>query len=419
MNVEIVTIGDELLLGFTVDTNAAFLARELAALGIGISRRTTVGDDPAGIAEAVRDALQRAGAVITTGGLGPTADDMTKPAVAGVFGRGMHLDEAHVAWMRDRWRTRFGREMPESNVRQAVVPDGCELLHNAHGSAPGIWLEDEQGRWVAMLPGVPREMKGMSRDALLPRLRTRLAAAGGGSRVVRSRTLRTTGVAESLIADRVAELAAGWPDLTLAYLPGAEGVDLRVTVRDVPAPAADARLQEAATAIQARLGAAIYGEDTQDLAAIVLAGLRARGRTLAVAESCTGGMLGARITAVPGASDVFLGGAIAYANEVKVAVLGVDPAAIQRDGAVSEPVVRRMATGARERTGASVGIGITGIAGPDGGSEEKPVGTVWIGLDVDGTVEATRVVLSGDRDEVRRRAAQAALDLLRRRLAPG
>lgn len=418
MNVEIVTIGDELLLGFTIDTNAAHLARELAALGIEISRRTTVGDDAAAIAGAVRDALDRAGAVITTGGLGPTADDVTKPAIAGVFGRAMHLDEGHVEWMRERWRTRFGREMPESNVRQATVPDGCELLPNAHGSAPGIWLEDERGRWVAMLPGVPREMVGMCRDALLPRLRTMAGADGDGRVVVRSRTVRTTGIAESLIADRVAELAAGWADVSLAYLPGVDGVDLRVTIRGVPGATADDRLAAAVAAIRERLGDAIYGEDVQDLAEIVLDHLRASGHTLAVAESCTGGMLGGRVTSIPGSSDVFLGGVIAYADTVKVAVLGVDPAVIAREGAVSEPVVRQLATGARERTGATIGIGISGVAGPGGGTEAKPVGTVWIGLDIDGAVDAARMVLVGNRDEVRRRAAQAALDLLRRRVAP-
>src|SRR3954452_22903795 len=191
MDVELITVGDELLLGFTIDTNAAHLARELAAIGIGIRRRGTVGDVAEDIATAVREALDRTGAVITTGGLGPTSDDLTKPSIAAIFGRGMQLDEEHVAWMEQRWQHRFGRKMPESNRAQAMLPEGARKLTNNHGSAPGIWLEDDRGRWVAMLPGVPREMRGMLADTLLPLVRDRL---GGAGLVVRSRTLRTTGI---------------------------------------------------------------------------------------------------------------------------------------------------------------------------------------------------------------------------------
>src|SRR5438309_6547300 len=197
MDVELITIGDELLLGFTIDTNAAQLARELASIGIGIRRRATVGDGAEDIARAVGEAIGRTGAVITTGGLGPTSDDLTKPSIASIFGRGMRLDEEHVAWMEQRWQQRFNRRMPESNRAQAMLPDGATKLQNNHGSAPGIWLEDERGRWVAMLPGVPREMRGMLSDTLLPIIRERL---GDVRRVVRSRTLRTTGVGESFIA---------------------------------------------------------------------------------------------------------------------------------------------------------------------------------------------------------------------------
>lgn len=417
MQIEIVTVGDELLLGFTIDTNAAFLARALGEIGVEVVRRATVGDDAAAIRDAVREALERTGGVITTGGLGPTADDMTKPAIAALFGRGMHVDEAHVAWMRERWRTRFGREMPEANVNQARVPDGAALLRNNHGSAPGIWLEDERGRWVAMLPGVPREMRGMCADTIVPRLRERVAAAGAPPAVVRSRTLRTTGIPESLLADRVADVAAGLRDLTLAYLPGIDGVDLRLTVRGAAPAEADARLEAAAAALRARLGEGIYGEDAADLPAIVLDLLRVRGMTLAVAESCTGGLLGARVTAIPGSSDVFLGGVIAYANDVKRTHLGVEGDVLEREGAVSEAVARQMAAGARALTGATIGVGITGVAGPGGGTPDKPVGTVWIAADLAGAVEAVRLTLWGNREEIRHRATQAVLDLLRTRLA--
>ena len=416
MHIEVVTIGDELLLGYTIDTNAAHLARTLAAEGVEISRRTTVGDTAESIADGVREALERTGAVITTGGLGPTSDDLTKPSIAALFGRGMVLDEEHLAWMEERFRTLFQRPMPATNRQQAMLPEGARKLQNNHGSAPGIWLEDERGRWVAMLPGVPREMRGMLADTLLPLIRERL---GDERRVVRSRTLRTTGVGESFIADRVGTLEGGVGDAGLAYLPNAEGTDLRLTVRNASPDDADRRLAHAADRLQSIVGDVVYGEDGADLAAVVLDLCRARGLTIGVAESCTGGLLGARLTAVPGSSDVVLGGVIAYQNEIKSSLLGVDPALLAAHGAVSEGVVRAMATGARTSTGARAGLAITGIAGPGGGSEEKPVGTVWIATDIDGEVDARRLRLIGDRAEVRQRAAQSVMEMLRRRILFG
>ena len=219
MHIEVVTIGDELLLGYTIDTNAAHLARALAGEGVEISRRTTVGDAAATITTAVRDALDRAGAVITTGGLGPTSDDLTKPSIAALFGREMVLDEEHLAWMEERFTRLFQRPMPATNKQQAMLPEGARKLKNNHGSAPGIWLEDDRGRWVAMLPGVPREMRGMLADTLLPLIEERL---GDDRRVVRSRTLRTTGIGESAIADLVGTLPHGVGDVGLAYLPNAD-----------------------------------------------------------------------------------------------------------------------------------------------------------------------------------------------------
>lgn len=411
MKVEVVTIGDELLLGFTIDTNAAHLARVLAAEGVEIVRRTTCGDTAESIAAAVSDALARTGAVITTGGLGPTSDDLTKPSIAALFGREMVLDEAHLAWMQERWRTRFQRPMPESNRQQAMLPAGARKLVNHHGSAPGIWIEDERGRWVAMLPGVPREMRGMLADTLLPLVRERL---DGGGRVVRSRTLRTTGVGESHIADLIGTIAGGVGDVGLAYLPNADGTDLRLTVRDVLSDDADTRLAAAADRVRGVVAAAVYGEDSADLAEVVLAICRARGLTIGVAESCTGGMLGARLTAIPGSSDVVRGGIIAYDDAIKSSLLGVPAAVLREYGAVSEPVVRGMATGARSAIGSDAALAITGVAGPGGGTEAKPVGTVWIALDFRGEVQSRRYVMVGDRAEVRHRSAQAALEMLRR-----
>ena len=410
--VEVVTIGDELLLGFTIDTNAAHLARALASIGMHIVRRTTVGDSAEAIADAVREALDRTGAVITTGGLGPTSDDLTKPSIAAIFGRGMILDQAHLDWMAERWQRRFNRPLPAANRQQAMIPVGAVKLENNHGSAPGIWLEDDEGRWVAMLPGVPREMRGMLQDTLLPRLGRRI----GAGTVVQSLTLRTTGIGESLLADRIDSMSGGPLGAVLAYLPSIAGVDLRLTVRDVSLLDADAVLRRDGTRLRALLGAAIYGENDDDLAAVVLSMCRARGLSVGLAESCTGGLLGARLTAIAGASDVVLGGVIAYHNDVKIDLLGVSRATLAEHGAVSEQVVREMAAGARKVTNAGVGLAITGIAGPTGGTPEKPVGTVWVAADVQGDVGARLLKLWGDRDEIRQRSAQWTLGLLRERL---
>jgi nicotinamide-nucleotide amidase len=415
MDVELITIGDELLLGFTIDTNAAHLARELASIGIGIRRRASVGDVAEDIATVVREALQRTGAVITTGGLGPTSDDLTKPSIASLFGRGMCLDDEHLVWMEQRWQQRFHRRMPESNRAQAMLPEGATKLVNKHGSAPGIWLEDEHGRWVAMLPGVPREMRGMLGDTLLPILRERVARAGEPT-VVRSRTLRTTGVAESLLADQIDPIRDRLGVISLAYLPAPDGVDLRLTIRDVPSDVADSTLDDAAVLLRERLGRSIYGQGDTDLASIVLDRCRELGLTIAVAESCTGGLLGARLTSIPGSSDVVLGGIIAYSNEVKRALLGVTEVSLNEHGAVSEHVVREMAEGVCTRLDASVGIGITGVAGPGGGTPEKPVGTVWIAAALPDGTRAVQLRLIGDRDEIRRRATQSSLELVRRSL---
>ena len=414
MNLEIVTIGDELLLGFTIDTNAAHIAREFAALGIRIVRRATVGDDPAVIADAVREALDRTGAVITTGGLGPTADDMTKPSIAAIFGREMVLDAAILENLEQRWLKRFNHPLPPSNRQQAMVPAGATILPNRHGSAPGIWLENDRHQWVAMLPGVPREMRGMIADTMLPLLRDRV---GPDAPVVRSRTLRTANIAESALSDRLDELARGVDGMPLAFLPGKDGVDLRVTSRGASARETERRLDAAATRIRDKVGQCIYGEGDDDLAALMLAACAERHATVAVAESCTGGLLGSRFTAVPGSSAVFLGGTIAYGNDVKVRELGVGVDVIAEHGAVSEPVALAMAAGVRARFGSTIGIGITGIAGPDGGTPEKPVGTVWVAVNVAGHAHAVRATLPGDRNEIRYRAAQLALDRLRRAFA--
>ena len=419
--VELITIGDELLLGFTIDTNAAHISRVLAASGIEIVRRTTVGDEADKIAQAVREALDRTGAVITTGGLGPTSDDLTKPAIARIFGRTMKLDEAIAAKLEERWRTRFPNSVfPSTNRTQAEIPEGARILVNRHGTAPGIWLEDDRGRWVAMMPGVPREMRGMLAEELLPEIRTRMK---GVESVVLSGTLRTTGIAESAIAELLGPNFLGDPQselgsLPLAYLPGVAGVDLRVTAKGMGPDRAQRLVKEAIVKLRSRVEAYAYGEDDADLAAVVLDRCRVLKLKLAVAESCTGGMLGERITNVPGSSDVFLGGVIAYHNDVKKTLLGVRAEDVERYGAVSEEVALQMAAGVRERTGADVGVSVTGIAGPGGGTPDKPVGLVWIAIHSSDT-KARRFHVVGDRAEIRQRAAQAALEMVRRTLAKG
>lgn len=415
MNVEIVTIGDELLLGFTVDTNAAYLARRFGEIGVAIPRRATVGDNASAIADAVRAALDRTGAVITTGGLGPTSDDLTKPAIAEMFGREMYREEAVADAIRTRWaRLKRTGKIPESNFTQAMIPRGAEILPNEHGTAPGLWLEDERGRWVAMLPGVPREMREMLENAVIPRVAAR-RPANETEVVIHSRTIRTTGIPESTLFDRLGPLSTSVEGLSPAYLPGVEGVDVRLTSQGRTAPEADSILDKAAAEIRNALGAYAYGEDNDDLARKVLDVCRSRGLKLAVAESCTGGLLGERITAIPGSSDVFVGGVIAYDNAVKVSLLGVPTALIDRHGAVSGEVAAAMAKGVVDSLGADIGVAITGVAGPGGGTKEKPVGLVWIAIA--GVInECRQLRLFGDRREVRQRAAQAALDMVRRGL---
>ena len=414
MQVEIVTIGDELLLGFTIDTNAAYLARTLAEIGVEIVHRTTVGDDEDRIAAAVRDGIERTGAVITTGGLGPTSDDRTRPAIAKLFGRELVRNDAIVEQIRQRFWRMSSAKMPETNIVQAMVPTGARVLENRHGTAPSLMLEDEKGRWVIMLPGVPREMRGLTNDTIIPLLRERVGAA---PIAIVSRTVRTTGIGESALAERLGDLAKGVNGLPLAFLPGWEGADLRLTSNSLPVDAAVRALDEAEQKLREAAGSFVYGGERDDLAALVLAMCRERGLTIATAESCTGGLLGARVTAIPGSSDVYVGGVVAYDNSVKTTLLGVRDASLSEHGAVSEQVAREMAEGCARSLGTRVGMAITGIAGPGGGTAEKPVGTVWIAVAGAGDTRTLGRVYVGDREEIRLRATQASLDQLRRALA--
>ncbi|MHC4480768.1 MAG: competence/damage-inducible protein A [Planctomycetota bacterium] len=412
MDVELVTVGTELLLGFTLDTNAAELARALAEVGVRVARRSSVGDDEAEIRAAVAGSLERTGFVILTGGLGPTSDDVTKRAVAGLFDVPLELDEAYLAEIERRFRSLRRGSVPASNRSQAEVPRGAEVLPNPRGTAPGLWLSGPQGTAV-MLPGVPHEMRGLLEEQVLPRV-VALLGDRGEVPTTRSRTLRTTGITESGLQDALGALEGDLAPVRLAYLPQGIGVDLRLTVWGLPQAGAERELARAAELLLPALGRHCYGEGESDLAAVVLDRLRARGWTLALAESCTGGMIGARLTAIAGASDVFRGGVICYADESKVRDLGVPAELIRSEGAVSEAVARAMAEGVAQRFGADAAIAITGIAGPGGGSEEKPVGTVWLAVRAGERERAVERRFPGGRRDVRRRSTQAGLDLLRR-----
>jgi nicotinamide-nucleotide amidase len=411
LNLELVTIGTELLLGFTLDSNGSEIARALGEHGVRVVRRTSVADREADIGAVVSEALARTGAVVTTGGLGPTRDDITKRAVAQLFGAPLLFDEGVWQTVVARF-AKLGRVPGASNRVQAEVPRGATVLANRWGTAPGLWLEGERGL-VVMLPGVPYEMRNLLRHEVVPRL-----AARARGRVVRSRVLRTTGIPESALAERLGDVEAEIAPLTLAYLPGEDGVDLRVTAWDLEPPEADARLDVAAELLRSRAGDRIYGEGDADLAAVVLQAARTLGLRLAVAESCTGGLLAKRLTDTPGSSDVVVGGVVAYDNAVKTALLEVPQMLIDRYGAVSEEVVRAMALGAVRRFGVDLAAAVTGIAGPSGGTPEKPVGTVWLATALGERVEAVPVLLPGPRANIRARSAQAALFLLWRRLQP-
>lgn len=413
----IVSVGNELLYGETVDTNAAWLGRELSGWGIDVGRRFTVGDVEEDIDHALALALDAADLVILTGGLGPTPDDLTKSVVARHFHRVLVVDEDVQEELRRHFRSAGYDDVPELSRGQAEIPEGATALANPSGTAPGILLEDD-GKHVVLLPGVPGELK----DIVSGELQPVLAELSGGSRGrIHHRVVHTTGLAETSLAERLEPRLDELPEdvtggIDLAYLPDVRGVDLRFTLRGGTAEEADERFEDLLRELDEVLGPWRFEAESGDVAEAVVDELRHRGWTLAVAESCTGGLVGKRMTDHAGSSDVFVGGVIAYSNPVKIEEVGVSASDLASRGAVSEPVARQLAQGVAERLGTDAGIGITGIAGPGGGSDEKPVGTVWIALSVRGAVEARRHNFSGDRSAIRERAAQAALAGLYRRL---
>jgi nicotinamide-nucleotide amidase len=409
MKAEILTIGDELLRGEIVDTNKSFLSEQLLGLDIETHYHGSVRDDPDAMIDAFRRAAGRSDIVLVSGGLGPTRDDLTSPVLAQAFGRAHRLDPAVLETIRDFFR-RIGREMSENNERQAWFPEGAEVLANPIGTAPGFMLEQGRALFFCM-PGVPRELERMMREQVLPRIAARRGAGG----VVRATLLRTFGIGESSLDDELKDIAASG-DVTLGFRTSFPENYLRPLARAATAAEAEAKLAEVCAAIRRRLGALVYGEGEETMPAVVGRLLREQGRTLAVAESCTGGMIAEQITEVPGASAWFLGGVVAYANAAKSELLGVPPALIERHGAVSDEVARAMAEGARARFGADLAVATTGISGPDGGTPEKPVGSVHVALARAQGTHVAGFVFPLDRSRHRQLTARLALDWVRRAL---
>jgi len=409
MRIEIVTIGNEVLSGRTLDTNFVFLARALEEASVVVAWHTTIGDSVEAIGEALKQALARADAVILTGGLGPTPDDVTRKAVATALNRPLQLEESVLAHIRERVK-KSGRKLPSSIETMALVPRGAEVWQNPAGAAPGMLIAYRR-KPVILLPGPPPELEALATEFVVPWLRQRSGVA------VEHFTLRTFGLFESQLHERIGKLPDQWPGAKLAYLPSWFGVDLRVTVVGATASLARESAERAYRELGERVGAVIYAEGTHTMEEAAAEELVERGWRIAVAESCTGGLLAKRLTDLPGASRYMERGFVTYSNEAKIELLGVSRDVLATHGAVSAPVAERMAAGARKQARVEVGVGITGIAGPDGGNDKKPVGTVFVAVNSP-LGDAVRVhKFMGSRSTVRERAAQTALDMLRRHLA--
>jgi nicotinamide-nucleotide amidase len=409
MKAEILTIGDEVLRGEIIDSNKSLLSDRLLSLDIETHFQVSVRDDPADMTDAFLRAAERSDVVLVSGGLGPTRDDITSEVLAQAFGRELVLDDEALETIRAFFRG-IGREMTENNAKQAWFPESAGVLPNPIGTAPGFVIE-ERGALFFCLPGVPRELSRMMEEQVLPRLARRT----GAGQVVRARLLRTFGMGESTLDAELEDIAAEG-DVTLGFRTAFPENFLRPVARAATSEEAEAKLDRVCQAIRERLGPLVYAEGDQTLPTVVGHLLRGTGQTLAVAESCTGGLIAAQITDVAGASDYFLGGVVAYANEAKQALLGVPAALLEEHGAVSEPVVRAMAEGVRERFDADFGLATTGISGPGGGSPGKPVGLVHVALAGADETSAAHFVFPLDRQRHRLLTAQVALDWVRRAL---
>ena len=407
MNATIITIGDEILIGQIVDTNSASISRKLNAIGIAISEKISIGDTKEAIVTTVKRAMHSSTVVIITGGLGPTKDDITKSTLAEMFNSAMRYDETEGEHIRTLLARR-GIAFTELNRNQALVPECCTVLHNAHGTAPGMWFDTPTGGVVVSLPGVPFEMEHLMDDIVVPRLESRFQL-----RSIVHTTIITRGIPESILAERIAAWEDALPDhLHLAYLPAPNIVRLRLSAYDIDKAEAESAINIEIEKLRAIIGDNIVGIEGATIEKLVHDMLIQRGATLAVAESCTGGTIATKFTAIAGASQYFMAGIVSYSNAAKSDILGVRIEDIEREGAVSECVARQMAEGARRVAGADYAIATTGIAGPTGGSELKPVGTVWIAVATPtGTIAQMRN--SGtDRGQIISRASAYAIEML-------
>jgi nicotinamide-nucleotide amidase len=406
----IIAVGTEMLTPFRVDTNSLFVTEHLNTIGCDVRMKAVVGDDVGELASVFQGALEWADVIVLTGGLGPTEDDITRDGVARVLQRSLAENEEVVQRIRRRFERR-GIAMPDINRRQGLVPDGATILENANGTAPGLWLE--HGRTaIVLLPGPPREMKPMFEAVVRDRLSPRSKGAGLFRRV-----LKITGRTESDVDATVQPIYGPWAGqempISTTILAVLGQIELHLTARASDRAAADRALESAVRALRTALGESVYSVDGSSLEAVVGGLLRERGLTIAVAESCSGGLLASRLTDVPGSSDYVESGVVCYSNRSKVEWLGVSEAVIAEHGAVSEPVARAMAAGVRGRANAGVGVGITGIAGPGGGTIEKPVGTVAVAVALDGAEQVRTFQFFGGRDLVKFQSTQAALNMLR------
>jgi nicotinamide-nucleotide amidase len=409
LTAEIIAIGSELLTPDRTDTNSLWLTEKLNGIGIEVKLKTIVGDDDARLEETIKDALRRSRIVIMTGGLGPTEDDITRKVAARALGRRLKLDEKVLEEISAKFM-RHGRAMPQINSRQAMVIEGAEVIDNPNGSAPGMYIEHDN-RSVVLLPGPPREMRPMYETFVQPKF----VKKAGDVRVVR-RVLRVAGMGESALDERIAPVYTQYKNPQTTILFNRSEVEIHLTAQAKTESEAELLLDGLAGQIEEQLGHSIFAFRGETMEEVVGLRLAVGGFTLAVAESCTGGLIAERLTEVPGSSVYFMEGVVAYSNAAKTRTLGVDAGLIERFGAVSAEVAEAMAEGVRRYAGTDFGLSVTGIAGPGGGSAEKPVGLVYIALSDDAHTEHRKLILPGDRHLIRWRSSQAALDLLRRRL---
>lgn len=411
LRAEIIAVGSELLDLGRVESNSIFLSQRLKAVGARVERKWVVGDSAQEIETALQTALAASSDVIVfSGGLGPTTDDITRETVAEVLGRPLKLDSSIIEDLKRRAAS-FGLRLTDNNRRQAMVPQGAEVLDNPNGSAPGLFMRQD-GALIFLLPGPPRELEPMTEAQLLDRVR-RLKPAPQAI----SRCLKLAGLGESQVDHQVEAIYKSYPEVETTILSSIGIIELHfLWAGPDDAPRAQETLDELTGKVRNKLGSRIYADRDVELEEVLGEMLRQQGKTLATAESCTGGWVGKRLTDVPGSSDYYLGGVLAYTNQLKVDLLGVNETTLERFGAVSPQTAEQMARGVRERTGADIGLSVTGIAGPGGGSEEKPVGLVYLGLSTDDDTQSRRFQVPGERKFVRLRTVRAALDLVRRSL---